>query len=164
MAGDHDGIQNGVSNANLIDPITSTPVSIISEFLYHIALQLLLAVDAHHIFRAAMSESYKTDPMLAIHIGSGLAREMLLLTQSMFVIAMKISAPVMAVLLFVNVGLGIVARTVPQIHVFIVGFPMQVAAGLVVLGLSIPFLTTLLKWDFLGMAAGVKRILALLIH
>jgi len=162
MAGELIGIQMGVSIANVIDPITSTQVSIISEFLYLIALLVFLAVDAHHIFIAAMSESYKTVPMLGIHFGGGLAREMLLLTQSMFVIALKISAPVMAVLLFINVGLGIVARTVPQMNVFIVGFPLQLAGGLIFIGLSMPFLVTLLSWDFAGLVTNLKKVLFLL--
>jgi flagellar biosynthesis protein FliR len=162
MAGEVMGTQMGVSIANVIDPITSTQVSIISEFLYLIALLVFLIVDAHHIFIAALSESYKTVPMLGMHFGGPLAREMLLMTQSMFVTAVKISAPIMAVLMFVNVGLGIVARTVPQINVFIVGFPLQIAAGLVFLGLSIPFLVTLLSWDFHGMLKDVNRLLNLL--
>jgi flagellar biosynthesis protein FliR len=87
---------------------------------------------------------------------------MLLMTQSMFVTGIKISAPIMAVLLFLNVGMGIVARTVPQINVFVVGFPLQVAVGLIFIGLSMPFLVALLSWDFQGMATMVKRILVLL--
>jgi flagellar biosynthetic protein FliR len=162
MAGELMGTQMGVSIANVIDPITSMQVSIIAEFLYLIALLVFLIIDAHHIFIAALSESYKTVPMLGVHFGGSLAREMLLMTQSMFVTAIKISAPIMAVLMFINVSLGIVARTVPQINVFIVGFPLQIAAGLVFLGLSIPFLVTLLSWDFQGMATDVKKILNLL--
>ena len=162
MAGELVGIQMGVSIANVIDPITSTQVSILSEFFYLVALLVFLTVDAHHIFIAAMSDSYKTVPMLGIHFGSGMAREMLFLTQAMFVTGLKISAPVMAVLLFINVGLGIVARTVPQINVFIVGFPLQLAAGLIFMGLSMPFLTTMLSWDFMGMTSEVRKILTLL--
>jgi len=162
MAGELIGIQMGVSIANVIDPITSQQVSIIADFLYLVALLVFLTVDAHHIFLAAVSESYKAVPMLGIHFGSGLAREMLLMTQSLFVTAIKISAPVIAVLMFINVGLGIVARTVPQINVFIVGFPIQVAGGLVMIGLSVPLLASLLAWDFQAMAAEVRKILILL--
>jgi flagellar biosynthetic protein FliR len=100
--------------------------------------------------------------MLGVQIGSGLAREMLLMTQSIFVTGIKIAAPVMAVLLFVNVGLGIVARTVPQVNVFIVGFPVQMLMGFVFLGLSVPLLVSLLSWDFYGMTKDLKRLLTLL--
>jgi flagellar biosynthetic protein FliR len=162
MAGELIGIQMGVSIANVIDPITSQQVSIVADFLYLVALLVFLSVDAHHIFIAAMSESYKTVPMLGIHFGGSLAREMLFMTQSLFVTAIKISAPVIAVLTFINVGLGIVARTVPQINVFIVGFPLQVAAGLVMIGLSVPFVASLLALDFQAMAGELNKILILL--
>ncbi|MDD5167384.1 MAG: flagellar biosynthetic protein FliR, partial [Syntrophales bacterium] len=158
------GMQMGFSIANVIDPMSSDQFSIISEFLYIVALIVFLDVDGHHIYIAAMSESFKTVPMLGIHIGGGLAREMLLMTQAVFVTSIKISAPVMAVLLFINVGLGIVARTVPQVNVFIVGFPLQVGAGLVFIGLSMPLLISFLSWDFQGMVVDVKRVLLYLGH
>lgn len=164
MAGEIMGIQMGVSIANIIDPITSAQVSILSEFLYIVALLIFLALDAHHIFLSAISESYRVVPMLGVHIGSGMAREMLLLTQTIFVTGIKIAAPVMAVLLFVNVGLGIVARTVPQVNVFIVGFPLQIMMGLIFLGLSVPLLVSLLSWDFHGMTKDLAKILVLLAH
>ena len=162
MAGELIGMQMGVSIANIIDPITSTQVSIIAEFLYLVALLVFLTIDAHHIFLSAMSESYRLVPMLGVHPGAGLAREMLLMTQYIFVTGIKIAAPVMAVLMFVNVGLGIVARTVPQVNVFIVGFPLQMLMGFIFLGLSIPLLASLLSWDFHGMAKDLKKILTLL--
>ena len=56
------------------------------------------------------------------------------------VVAMKIGAPVVGVLLLTTVGLGILARTVPQMNVFIVGFPLKIAAGIVGLLISIPYL------------------------
>jgi flagellar biosynthetic protein FliR len=56
----------------------------------------------------------------------------------MFVIAVKISAPIVVALLFTNLGLGLIARTVPQMNVFIVGFPLQIAIGLIGVGLTIP--------------------------
>ena len=59
--------------------------------------------------------------------------------------AIKISAPITAVLLFTNVALGVVARTVPQINVFIVGFPVQIAVGLVVFGLTAPLFVMLVQ-------------------
>jgi len=49
--------------------------------------------------------------------------------KDMFELALKIGAPVIAMMFFMSVGLGLVARTVPQINVFIVGFPLQIAVA-----------------------------------
>jgi flagellar biosynthetic protein FliR len=54
----------------------------------------------------------------------------------------------MAVMLFTNVGLGIIARTVPQINIFIVGFPLQMAVGLIFLGLTAPMFIKLTQGYF----------------
>ena len=62
-----------------------------------------------------------------------------------FTTAVKISAPIMAILFFLSVGLGLVARTVPQMNVFIVGFPLQIGIGLLMVGLSISFFSILVQ-------------------
>jgi len=58
-------------------------------------------------------------------------------TGEIFIIAIKLAAPPLAILLFINVGLGIVARTVPQINIFIVGFPIQIALGFFILSAAL---------------------------
>ena len=62
-----------------------------------------------------------------------------------FVVAVKIAAPIMAILFFISVGLGLVARTVPQMNVFIVGFPLQIGVGLIMVGLSMSFFGIIVK-------------------
>jgi flagellar biosynthetic protein FliR len=62
----------------------------------------------------------------------------------MFVVAVKVGAPLIAVMLMVSVALGMVARTVPQIHIFIVAMPVKILIGLVFLLLVSPYLTAYL--------------------
>jgi flagellar biosynthetic protein FliR len=71
--------------------------------------------------------------------------ELLALSGQVFVIAVKISAPVLVTLLLITVALGVLARTVPQMNVFMVGFPVQVAAGLLVLLAAMPLFQVLLR-------------------
>ena len=70
-----------------------------------------------------------------------------------FTTAVKISAPIMAILFFLSVGLGLVARTVPQMNVFIVGFPLQIGIGLLMVGLSISFFSILVQNEMHDMPA-----------
>ena len=83
-------------------------------------------------------------------------------SQEMFVIAVKLAAPLMAVMLFTNVGLGIVARTVPQINIFIVGMPLQIAVGLIFLGLTAPMFVKLTSGYFLNFEAKFLTLLRLM--
>jgi flagellar biosynthetic protein FliR len=68
----------------------------------------------------------------------------------------------MAVLFFTNVALGVVARTVPQINIFIVGFPLQIAIGLTILALISPFFAKVVQGLFAGMQSEVNLLLRLM--
>lgn len=162
MAGDVIGFQMGLSIANIIDPMTSEQVSIITELQYLVALLVFLAVDAHHIFFSAIIQSYSILNPLSFHFSGPLMQTVLNCSKEMFVIAVKLTAPLMAVMLFTNVGLGIVARTVPQINIFIVGMPLQIAIGLIFLGLTAPMFVKLTSGYFLNLESKVLTLLRLM--
>lgn len=162
MAGDIVGFQMGLSIANVIDPMTSEQVSIITELQYLIALLIFLAVDAHHIFFSAIIQSYSVLNPLAFHFSGPLTQAVLSYSKEMFIIAVKLAAPIIAVMLFTNVGLGVVARTVPQINIFIVGMPLQIAVGLIFLGLTAPMFVKLTSGYFLNLEAKIITLLRLM--
>ena len=61
------------------------------------------------------------------------------MTGQVFIIALKMGAPILAALFLADVALGFIARTAPQINVFIIGFPVKVGMGILLLGISLPF-------------------------
>ena len=67
-----------------------------------------------------------------------LGESLIRMSSEMFVIGLKIAAPVLVAIMLANVGMGILARTMPQMNIFIVGFPVQIGIGLIILGMSIP--------------------------
>lgn len=162
FAGQMIGIQIGFSIVNVIDPISSAQVSIISEFQYLVALLVYLALDAHHTFIIAIADSYRFVPPFAYHFSGSLMQHILVFSKELFVTAVKISAPVMAVLFFTNAALGIVARTVPQINIFIVAFPLQIAAGLTILALMSPFFVRLVQGMLARLGVEVYTLLRLM--
>jgi flagellar biosynthetic protein FliR len=134
-------------------------VSIISELQYLLAGLLFLAVDGHHLLLQAISGSYASVPFLGFHMTGALTQNLVELTRDMFVVAMKISAPIVVALVFANIGLGLVARTVPQINIFVVGFPLQIAIGLVGLGLTVPVFLHLTAGLFSGLSGQIALLL-----
>ena len=70
---------------------------------------------------------------------------------NIFVIAIQVGAPVIAVLLVTSAAFGLVARTVPQMNVFIVAMPLKIGVGLIFLGYSLPYLAAFLKKLFNGL-------------
>lgn len=161
-AGEMVGVQLGVSMANVFDPLSSIPVSIISEFLYLMALLVFIQIDAHHILLAALADSFHHIPPFAFAVKGGLMKLLLKLTADVFWIAVKLSAPIIAVAVLINIALAVIARTVPQINIFIVGFPIQIAVGLIFLGLAAPFFVMMLDRLFLGLPAELRALYSLM--
>ena len=138
MGGNIIGYQIGLLVAQVMDPETNSNVSMVGEFLYTLALLIFLAIDGHHAILSAFADSYKMIPV-GIFNFAGPAGEMLIkFTAYAFTIAIKLAAPVMITLFLVTVSLGIVARTVPQMNIFIVGLPLKIGIGFLVLASALP--------------------------
>jgi len=145
IAGTVVDFQMGFGMVNVIDPQTDTQVSVTSQFHNIIAVLIFLAVDAHHFIIQAIVESFLIINPAEISFADITPGYMLHLFSGTFTTAVKIAAPIMAILFFLSVGLGLVARTVPQMNVFIVGFPLQIGVGLLMVGLSISFFSMLVQ-------------------
>jgi len=144
LAGQIVGYQMGFAVANVVDPATSTQIPILAQFYNLTAMLVFLAINAHHLFFSALVDSYTILPPLSMHISPQLVGMMMRLAANMFVVAIKVGAPLIAVMLMVSVALGMVARTVPQIHIFIVAMPLKIVIGLVFLLMVSPYLTAFL--------------------
>ena len=145
IAGTVVDFQMGFGVVNVIDPQTDTQVSVTAQFHNIVAVLIFLAVDAHHFILQAIVESFFIITPAEINFSSLTPEYMLYLFSGTFTTAVKIAAPIMAILFFLSVGLGLVARTVPQMNVFIVGFPLQIGVGLLMVGLSLSFFSVLVQ-------------------
>jgi len=147
VAGTVVDFQMGFGVVNVIDPQTDTQVSVTAQLHNILAVLLFLAIDAHHYIIQAIVQSFFVINPFEINFASITPEFMLHLFTATFTTAIKIAAPIMAILFFLSVGLGLVARTVPQMNVFIVGFPLQIGVGLLMVGLSISFFTILVEHE-----------------
>ena len=148
MAGQLAGIQMGIGLANLIDPQTQEHITSIAQWQNLLALLVFLSVDGHHMLIRAVADSFHVLPLgggLPSAAGFGLVMN---LAGGLFVVALKIAAPVLVLLLLVNAAMGVLSKLIPQLNVFIVSFPLSVAAGLFMLTASQPFTVRLLMTRF----------------
>jgi flagellar biosynthetic protein FliR len=145
VAGTMVDFQMGFGVVNVIDPQTQAQVSITAQFQNILAVLIFLASDAHHFIIGAMVQSFDLINPALVDFSNVTPELMLRYFSSMFLVAVKIAAPIMAILFFLSVGLGLVARTVPQMNVFIVGFPLQIGVGLIMVALAMPFFSLVLQ-------------------
>lgn len=162
FAGHIVGLQMGLAVANVIDPMGAGQISIIAEFYYMLSLLMFLLVNGHHMVIYALVKCFEMVPVGGAVFGAGLETLFVRLTFMVFVIGIKLSAPVIVALYLTNLVLGIIARTVPQMNVFIVGFPLAIAVGFAMIGVSFPFFFALLNKVFRGLEGDFSTIIKIL--
>lgn len=164
MAGDLIGLQMGFSIVNVIDPSSTEQVSLIGEFKYILAMLILLILDGHHLMIGALVDTYKVAPIGGGSFGNLTLDAIIRVSAATFVTAIKLGAPVMITLLLTDVVMGIVSRTVPQMNIFIVGFPLKIGIGFLILAASLPFLTQVFGRSLGQLQMDTQRVIAALAH
>lgn len=137
IAGNFIDFQMGFAIANVIDPQTGAQGPVIGQYLYIFSLMFLLAVDGHHLLIQGAIHSFDiidVDQLIDLGQGRLLMTAVNMFTQ-LFLIAFQMAIPIVGTLFLVDVTLGIIARTVPQLNVFVVGIPLKIGVSLFVLSL-----------------------------
>ena len=130
--------QMGFTMGAAIDPVYGVQSPMMGNFQMVLATMLLLATNAHHYLIAAMVKSYAYIPINPTNVPSDYHYYVELLVH-VFSLAIQLAMPVFGALLVSDVGVGLLARTVPQLNIFAIIFPVKIAFGFIILFLSIPF-------------------------
>lgn len=159
IAGEIMGYQMGFSIVNVIDPQTSSQVPIVGTFQSILCTLIFLSINGHHYFLAALAESFNIIPPLRFGLSGDLLNGIVKFLGMIFVLAVKIGAPVMVALLITNVAMSIVSKTMPQMNIMAVGFPITITVGLVIMIISLPLLAFLIEKVFTDMQGNMFDIL-----
>jgi flagellar biosynthetic protein FliR len=159
VAGELLGIQMGFGAVHLFDPTTSHQTPMIAQFFTMLASLIFLSLNAHLFAMATIIHSYEAIPAFGAHLSSHLGEEILLLSQRMFTIGMKLAAPVLITILLINVLMALLGRAVPQVQVFVLSFPITIAGGLLVLSLGMPFTVALIGSEFEQLQLTIEALL-----
>lgn len=140
VAGDVIAFQSGLSSASTLDPMTQFTSPVLADFMARTALTLLIVLGGHVFMLEAVSASLDTIPLGAqVAAVDGLV-EMLRLGALLFAFGVQIAAPVMAAVFVSNLAMGVLARTAPQLQMFVLAYPLQIMVGTAALALALPLL------------------------
>jgi flagellar biosynthetic protein FliR len=154
LAGQLIGLQIGLSFAAYFNPDTSETENVVSNFMSMLVLLMFLAIDGHLMLLSALVQSFQLFPAGAAGAASIDPLTLVRAASDIFAIALTICLPILAVMLLVNVVLGVMARIAPQLNLFAVGFPLTVLVGLAALALFLPTLEAPIRGVLLkGLAA-----------
>lgn len=159
MAGALLDTQIGFGIVNVLDPQFGQQVPLVGNFKYILAILVFLASNSHHLFLSAMVYSFKSIPVTSGVFRPELADIFVDMVVDIFVIALKISLPVLVALLLTDIALGILARTMPQMNIFVVGVPGKIIVGIFVLSLALPFYIAFLEVVFSDVFHNIYRLL-----
>jgi flagellar biosynthesis protein FliR len=125
--------QLGLGFVTAIDPTQGQQGQLIGNFLTILGMTLLFATDTHHLVLAALNESYRIfAPGAAMPTGDVAALATRAFAEA-FKIGLQLSAPFLVFGLVFNIGLGVLARLMPQMQVYFVGVPLSILAGFLIL-------------------------------
>ncbi|PID79743.1 hypothetical protein CSB20_09250 [bacterium DOLZORAL124_64_63] len=138
-AGSVAGMQIGFAIVNAFDPMTQSQVSIISQLYYILAVLLFFVTGAHQTLVQIMFQCCVMVPPFAPLDPAAGSWFLLKEFGTVFELGLRIASPVVVVLLLVSASMGVIVKTVPQINVLAVGFPVKIAVGLITFGVSLVF-------------------------
>lgn len=136
IAGGFIDFQMGFAMANIVDPQTGAQSPLMGQFFNFLLLLVFLAINGHHLVLDGIFYSYQFMPIDQFFPKFGDAESVeyiMKLFVAVFAIAFQMSAPIIATLFLVTLALGITGKTVPQLNIFVVGFPIKIAVGFILL-------------------------------
>jgi len=151
----------GLSMANMVDPSMGN-VPVIAQFFVICSTLIFLGLGGHVLVISLLLESFELLPINSALDLQGLLKLTVEWSAMMFVGAILIGLPLMASLLFINIGLGVITRTAPALNIFAVGFPAMILAGIVLLSLSMTSIGYRIQWlwqesfEIIGQALGIR--------
>ena len=158
LAGEVIGLQMGLNFASFFDPSANAQISAVARFFSHMATLLFVVINGHLMILMAVVKSFDSFPVDGHFLQSLAQMRLYELGGSIFASALWISLPMVALLLFVNLTLGIISRVAPQMNIYAVGFPVTLTVGMLGITATLPMLEqpmlTLLQQSLDLFAAG----------
>lgn len=128
----------GFGMANVVDPQNKIQVPLMGNFYYILSFLFMLLINGHHKIIIALVDSYNFIPIGKFFYNENVVEIIVNGLVKSFEIGFKLSFPVVAIIFLTDIVLGIMAKTIPQMNVFVVGMPLKVFIGLAIIMVTIP--------------------------
>ncbi|MCL1917262.1 MAG: flagellar biosynthetic protein FliR [Peptococcaceae bacterium] len=138
-AGEFIDFQLGFIMGSTVDPLFGNRSFIAGNFLMIMTSLILLATNTHHLVIAALVKSYTFVPINPIHIPNSSEFFIKILGQTIF-LSLQVAMPIYGSLVIANVGVGLLAKVVPQLNLLNLFFPVKITFGLIMFYLTITLL------------------------
>jgi flagellar biosynthetic protein FliR len=138
FAGHLAGYQIGFSYGATIDPQSGVRSTMLATLYGSLATLAFLAINGHHMLLRALTASYVGVPMGAGQIDASIVRMVSEMLGLVFIVGTRLAAPIVIVLLIVELGIGLISRSSPSLTFMVIGYPIRIIVGLFLIGVLIP--------------------------
>lgn len=151
VAGELVSVSMGLSSAQMFNPSLGGQSTSIEQFYLAFATLFYLGMNGHHYFISGLVDSFRVVPISSDLLNTGEFKNIILLIREVIEVGLKFAAPIVVSILVVNLVLGVVGKTVPQMNVLGTSFPINILAGFLILTFTIPMMIEQMG-DFLELA------------
>jgi flagellar biosynthetic protein FliR len=137
LAGNVIATEMGLNLAAVFNPLTQQATQAPGTILFFLAAVVMLTLDLHHWVLVGFERTYAVLPVGETHLNAALFETIVKHTSSIFVVALQISAPVLAVSFVITLVFALLSRAVPQMNVFSESFSFRIVGGLIVFGFTL---------------------------
>lgn len=130
----------GLGAASVFNPAFGGQTSSVEQFYVGLASLFYLAVNGHHFLISGLVGTFDMVPAASFTLNTSQFAGVAQLTQEVVELGLKLSAPVVVSILVVNLVLGVVGKTVPQLNVLVTSFPINITVGLLLMVITLPLL------------------------
>jgi flagellar biosynthetic protein FliR len=140
LAGEVIGFQMGLNFASFFDPTLNSQTSAVAGFFGQMASFMFVVMNGHLLLLLAVLKSFKAFPVDQNFLQAVKQMKVLDLGADLFASGLWMALPLVGMLMFTNLALGIVSRVAPQMNIYAIGFPITLSVGLVGMATTLPML------------------------
>jgi len=140
LAGEVIGFQMGLNFASFFDPTLNTQTSAVAGFFGKMASFMFVVMNGHLLLLLVVIKSFKTFPVDQSFLVAVTQMKVLDLGADLFASGLWIALPLVGMMMFTNLALGIVSRVAPQMNIYAIGFPITLTVGLIGMAVTLPML------------------------
>jgi len=134
------GQQMGLGFATFFNPAVDDEMDVVGQMLFFLAVATFLVIGGHEALILALLNSFERVPIGAFSLDLNIVPLLTGMLLSAFELALRIAAPLLAIIFLESVAMGFVAKTVPQLNILSLGFPLRILVGMAIVALGLVIL------------------------
>ena len=156
FAGNLIDLQVGFAMMTMFDPTSSSNTTLIEHLLYWFSIVVFFIVDGHHMLIKALMESFSVIKIGQFFLSQNSINIIIKVFIEYFAIALKIAIPIVLIILITDLTMGLIARTVPQLNIMILGLPVKILVGLGAFCFALPIFLRIIENSFHGIPDAIR--------